>query len=251
MIRPLRRFALAALVAGLAALPVTVWTQTVLTSTTLSAAITDASATSLVVASATGITAPGTGTNLVFLLIDREVLQVRSVSGTTIGVNRGMNGTRAATHVSGATVWVAPPAAILQYVPSGQCQRTVLSYVPVIVGGGPGLGQEVGSLYDCLGVTTAGQYVQTSPQLGNAVYGSAVASAATIGPTGTMFNVSGTTTINTITVPSGWAQGECLGLNPTGLWATGTSGNIYIASTAVVNKLLFECWDGTKWSPSY
>lgn len=95
--------------------------------------------------------------------------------------------------------------------------------------------------------------MQTYPTLGNQVYGSTVASAASITPTGTMFTVSGTTTINTIVVPAGWAPGQCLAINPSGLWSTGTSGNINLATTAVVNKLLFECYDTTtsKWSPSY
>ena len=56
----------------------------------------------------------------------------------------------------------SPPSAIYPYVPAGQCTRTTLAYVPFITGGGPGLGTEVGSLFDCLGVTTAGQWVQTN-----------------------------------------------------------------------------------------
>lgn len=253
MNRPFRRLIGAALVAGLVALPATVFTQTALNNPTLSAAM-SATDTIAQVSSATGITVPGTGTNLVLLLIDKELMAVRTVSGTVIGVTRGLNGTRQYAHVSGAQVWVAPPAAIVNYFLSGQCQRNTLLYVPQVLGGTPGAGSDVGALFDCLGVGAAGQWVQTSPTLGLTVRGSIVASAASITPTGTYFPVSGTTTINTIVVPAGWAGGLCLTLEPTGAWSTGTTGNIGIAtSPAVVGKALLECWNDntSKWQPSY
>jgi hypothetical protein len=84
----------------------------------------------------------------------------------------------------------------------------------------------------------------------------AIASASTIAPTAQFFHVSGTTTINTITAPAACAVSGfmCqLTLIPDGLWATGTSGNIAIASTAVVSKALIMTYDPTttKWYPSY
>lgn len=80
--------------------------------------------------------------------------------------------------------------------------------------------------------------------------GGAVASAATISPTGPIFHVTGTTTINTINLPYTGFTGE-ITIIPDGLWATGTSGNIALASTAVVSKALTMAYDGTKWYPSY
>lgn len=227
--------------------------QTALTTTTLAAAVavTDQF---VQVASATNITNPGTGATLVYLLVDKEFMQVRTgVSGTVVPVVRGAFSTRAASHVSGAAVTVVPPAAAVQFIPSGQCQRTTLSYVPQVIRPESGLNTDTGSMYDCLGVGANGQWVQTYPSLANIVIGSTVASAASITPTGTYFQVSGTTAISTIVVPAGWGSGMCLILEPTGLFTTTTGGNISLGSTAVVGKMLTECWNGatSKWQPSY
>lgn len=81
-----------------------------------------------------------------------------------------------------------------------------------------------------------------------------VASSATIAPTTPIAFVSGTTTINTITAPAPIsAGGGQITLIPTGLWSTGTSGNIALATTAVVSKALIMTYDTTtaKWYPSY
>lgn len=248
------RFILGVLVAVGGASPA--FAQTTLNSTTISAAITSTSQTSLTVASATGITAPGTGATLVYLLIDREVLQVRAVNGTGIQVTRGQLSTVAATHISGATVWVAPAAGgTNQFIPSGQCQRTLLPFVPYMVVGGPsaGRGAEVGTLWDCLGLTTAGQWVQTNDVgIGFGVLGTTVASATTVTGTGSYFKMSGTVNpVSTITVPAGASAGFTFQIEPTGAWVTDTAGNILIASTASVGKLMLMTWNGAKWVPSY
>lgn len=80
-----------------------------------------------------------------------------------------------------------------------------------------------------------------------------LASAATIAPTTEVTFVSGTTTINTITPPPLFVGGGQITLIPTGLWSTGTSGNIAIATTGVVSKALIMTYDATtaKWYPSY
>lgn len=82
------------------------------------------------------------------------------------------------------------------------------------------------------------------------VLGGAVASAATITPTGPVFHVTGTTAINTINLPYTGFIGT-IRIIPDGLFTTGTSGNIALASTAVVSKVLEMTYDGTKWYPSY
>lgn len=80
-----------------------------------------------------------------------------------------------------------------------------------------------------------------------------LASAATIQPRNPVTFVSGTTAISTITVPPEMAGGGQLTLIPTGLWSTNTSGNIALATTAVVNRALILTWDAAagKWYPSY
>jgi hypothetical protein len=81
-----------------------------------------------------------------------------------------------------------------------------------------------------------------------------IASAATIAPTKQITFISGTTAISTITAPTGISTtGGQITLIPTGAWSTGTSGNIALATTAVVNKALIMTYDATttKWYPSY
>jgi prepilin-type N-terminal cleavage/methylation domain-containing protein len=70
------------------------------TTTTLTAAITTLTQTTITVASAAGI-----NPNMV-LQINSEQLQVTNIAGTTLTVVRAVNNTTAATHVNGATVSV-------------------------------------------------------------------------------------------------------------------------------------------------
>ena len=81
-----------------------------------------------------------------------------------------------------------------------------------------------------------------------------LASAATIAPVTPIAFVSGVTTINTITAPAPIStNGGVIRLIPTGIFLTGVSGNIALASTSVVNKALIMTYDPitTKWYPSY
>lgn len=248
-----RSVAMVALVAAIAlSVPVAARAQTVLSSTTLSAAITDSTARVFNVASLTGITAPGNGSTLVYLLIDRELVYVTGTNTASLSVSgvRGAASTRAATHISGAPVWVVPPQAIFAFLPSGQCTRSNLLYVPYVVGGAPGLGSEVGMLFDCLGVTTAGQWVQTNGSGSLPVLGSTVVSANTIAPTGTYFKTSGTTVIKTITLPAGAAAGFSIIVEATGIDTWDATGNILTAGTftAAGHTVMFT-WNGAKWVP--
>lgn len=81
-----------------------------------------------------------------------------------------------------------------------------------------------------------------------------IASAATIAPTAPITFISGTTPIDTITAPSPIsATGGQLTLIPTEIWTTTTSGNVALATTAVVSKALILTYDQAtaKWYPSY
>lgn len=123
--------------------------QTIITPTTLSQAIADGSSKQIVVASTTNITAPnfsaGTSTQL---YIDRELLDVENVSGTTITVRRGAGGTGAASHASGALVFPGAPTQFftrpLQTEFQGSCTR---STEPVL----PRINVQTGTISDCLG----------------------------------------------------------------------------------------------------
>lgn len=93
-----------------------------------------------------------------------------------------------------------------------------------------------------------GQYQDSS--LFATTVGPALASAATVQLTTGLEHITGTATITTLTPPRTYFTG-CVSLIPDGAWQTATGGNIALASTAVVGKVLRECYDGNKWYPSY
>jgi hypothetical protein len=111
--------------------------QATLSSTTLGAAVTSEGTTTVVVASATGITA-----NRTMLQVDRERLAVNAVSGTTLTVQRGADGTKAATHASGATVYLGGPTQFGETYQSGSCTAANLAVLPVLWAQG-------GFIYQC------------------------------------------------------------------------------------------------------
>jgi hypothetical protein len=122
------------------------------------------------VASATGISGPAPNTSLTsglsatseaqdYLYVDRELMEVKAVNGTTITVIRGVGSTSAVSHASGALVVVVPTAALGIWsgggafgagpsMPQGSCTRTSEPYLPR-------LSFTTGIISDCLG----GQWV--------------------------------------------------------------------------------------------
>jgi hypothetical protein len=117
--------------------------QTALTQTTLSAAVTSAGATTVTVASATGINAPAAPVGAAYgaftqteLYVDQEAMLVTSLNGKNIGVVRGANSTQAATHGSGAVVWIGTPTQFFALPPNGSCTaaNTVSPYIDTING---------------------------------------------------------------------------------------------------------------------
>jgi hypothetical protein len=132
--------------------------QTLVTYTTLSNALGGPSdvpgagsglSSCFVVASATGITAPtlnnpqspSASTSSTVLYVDREAIDVTSVSSTTICGNRGVDSTAARGHASGAVVAIIPayldtysgtPYGYPPAVPSGSCTRVKELILPRI-----------------------------------------------------------------------------------------------------------------------
>ena len=98
-----------------------------ITTTTLSGAV-GASDTVIVVASATGITAgvSTTGSGNTLLKIDNEVVIPSAVNGTSISVQRGQYGTRAATHATSAPVIIGGPADYPNFRPTVSAFTTTL-----------------------------------------------------------------------------------------------------------------------------
>lgn len=138
----MKTFGVALLALILSAVPLSA--QTFLTTTTLTSAVTSTTQTTFVVLSATTIEVGG------MLYLDREAVQVTSVSGLNIGVARGQLGTKANTHAAGtlanggAVVVIVPKAAqagsgpyglaAIGQVdpPPGSCTTASYRYLPII-----------------------------------------------------------------------------------------------------------------------
>jgi len=254
------------LITLLLALAAACFGQVILPTTTLGAAITTTNGTSLTLASTSTMQNAGPANQInTCLFIDAELFGVVTVVDSThVTVQQRGRGcgaiglsARPTLHANGATVYFANtvingttviPASRYIGNPSqdsgvdyGACTATNELVLPRIYIFG-------GYLFDCLG----GHWVQTGGPGMTQFFGSTVASpAGVLTATGTAFKVSGTNAITGINVPNGWAPGACLALIPTGTFTTTTATNIALASTAVVGKTLFECWDGSKWNPSY
>ena len=222
--------------------------QTTVTKTTLSRALNN-SATTLYVASATGITGFSQGQPTTWLFIDKEFLAVYAVSGTTVTVQRAQGGGSAAdAHANSSVVWVGPYNAFRQQDPlGGACTSGNLPYLPWIA-------VPTGNIWNCgNGIwTTAGSFASRS------TVGALLTPAATLTFTNPIHHV--TTSAVTITTLSTSnllpATGGCVSLIPdanlTGA-TTSTGGNIALASTFTANRVITFCLDpGTgKFYPSY
>lgn len=79
---------------------------------------------------------------------------------------------------------------------------------------------------------------------------SSTGSNVTIAPTSGIHHVTGTGSVKTISLPVTGFVG-CIDLIPDGAFTTVTGGNVALPSTAVVDRTLRECFDGTSWYPSY
>lgn len=143
---PMLALASVLLLVGLASLQA----QTTVTSTTLSAAVT-ATADTLSVTSATGFDAGD------IVVIDREAMTVRAVSGTLVTVTRGTQGTAARAHASNAIVYVGAPNNFYadHVVPGSTCTASAERYLPRIV-------LPAGYLYQC----TGGVWQELGSQIG-------------------------------------------------------------------------------------
>lgn len=148
------------------------------------------------------------------VFIEGEQVLCSKINGKVVTVvSRGYNGTTAVSHASGAVV--SP------YAHATDITTTATS-TPAVPA-----------------------YLTPAPT---------IASAATIAPVTSVAFVSGTTQITTITPPTNVAlTGGQITLIPTGLWSTGTSGNIALGTTAVVSKALELVYDSVtaRWYPTY
>ncbi len=168
---------------------------------------------------------------------------VRLVTGTTYVIRRAQ---RAMNHISGAYVLVATAANWFQSVDAFGAIAAALVYA------NPWLNVDTGLqwLFSTISNSWVPGFLNSS---GNPECTTLVASAAgAIVPSGPLFHVDGTQAITGFTVPVGGGLARFT-IIPDAVFTWTTAGNIAVAGTAVVNRLLTFTWDQTnsKWIPSY
>lgn len=153
----MKRLILVLTLVTLAAVPVSA--QTYLTDTTLSSAVTSATQSRWVLASATGVEVGGQ------LFVDHELVTVLAVSGTTVTVQRFQ---RPAAHAAAAVVYVATKAqASTNFLPNSAARRagvcsSVASSTPSVALVGltlPFIDTDTGNIYGCRRNGSGGSWV--------------------------------------------------------------------------------------------
>lgn len=177
--------------------------------------------------------------------IDDSVNAVASAATLALPLSHAftITGTTTVTATTAGTCWagrigtITATAGVVPFTASASIGNTFA------------LRQNVPASYYCDGTK---MWLSGLPVYFNNIVGSNVASATTITPSGQTFHVTGTTTIATINLPTGFTGGQ-LTIIPDGVFATNTAGNIALASTSVVGKALYMTYDpGTsKFYPSY
>jgi hypothetical protein len=231
------------------------------TSPSLSLTVTLAACTGLA-----GPILPGTPSSIIY--VGREAMGVFSLNTTTcvLNVNRGYLGTQAAPHPSGDMVLYGPNYAVTiaqggNPVPNGlfQADPPAGSCTVANTPATPWVNVLTGAQWLCSSITKTwvpGFYNPLYPEASAPT--TAVASAASITPSGPLFHLTGTTPVTTITTPVGCnatAVGGCVFtvITDTGTASMfGTGGNLEIAAaitTLTGNEYVFV-WDATqsKWA---
>jgi hypothetical protein len=222
------------------------------------------------VATGTGAPVRASNATLNSPTINTPTIVSPTFSGSTVFANLITSGLIAAnaaapTIASAATI---APTKLITFISGTAAISTITAPAPVSAGGG----QIVFIPTGVFTMTTSGNialavtavvnvplvmtYDTTTAKWYPSYYSSAVtspptvASATTIAPTTSIFFVSGTTAVATITPPSGI---NVITIIPSGAFTTTTAGNIALASTAVVSKILIMVYDSAtaKWYPSY
>lgn len=199
--------------------------------------------------SITGVSTPcagGTPTGFVALASNLGVINASNVSNSPNGLN--YSETNGSCGVGGVIM-----AGLIINSLTFNNGFTVQSGSAAVFNGSPffNAGQCVGSgcqsYFDGSGTQQISSPVSTSL--------ASVAGASTVAITQAFTTISGSGTINTFGLPSRFngTIGGCVDINPASgaTWTTSTGGNIGAVSVAIPGKVLRECYDGSKWWPSY
>jgi len=217
--------------------------QNTLVNTTLGAAITTTTSTLVVVASATGITAPASGATSTIIYVDKEAMFVNAVNGTTLTVMRGYSGTAATPHVNGSRILAGRPTWFANVDPAGGCTNANVIATPLV---------NINNGNQWLCSTVTGMWV---PGFGNydkplGVTTAVASVAGTTTPSGPLFHITGTNTITAWGIPPGCnaatGAGACVFIViPDAAFLTTATNNIATAVTAVANLAQIWTWDAT------
>lgn len=172
--------------------------QTALTQTILSGAIT-ANSSSMTVASATGFTATS-ASQTYFAYLGRELVRINSVSSTVIGISRGQNGTRAASHPANEVIFTYAPATnagepFRRDDPYGVCVRSSQNVQPFI-------NTLTGDIWDCDSVSGTWEATNLGNSLAGFPYHAVIDAAYTAGLYDTFITYTSITSARTVTLPS-------------------------------------------------
>jgi hypothetical protein len=205
---------------------------TAITSTTLSAAITKTQK-SFALAGATDVIAPllptsaggigsSSGASLTLLYVGHEAMEVVSISGTTVTVNRARQGTRAWAHPSGATVYVGAASYFTTYERAGVCVST--TDAPVL----PVINVLTGIQYQCDAGTSTWKWSQPQAMFALTITGTKPKAAASATAADAVLTVTGGVGgAQSATTSNGAAGGAILntgGVGGAGGTSSGTGG---------------------------
>jgi hypothetical protein len=200
--------------------------------------------------------------NQTYLYIDREQMKVTAVNGTALTVVRGVNGTSATPHASGAMVLFGPQRFFYTFDPGGTpTVQSLISNVPCVLNNvivSPWVNIRSGFQWVCNPSTLVWTPGFNTP--GQNTGGSFATVASVAGTTqinGPVFKVSGANAITAWGLTTNAATSN-VGLNtgasssggqfciiPTGAFTTTATNNIGSASTAVVGQIQCWVWNGT------
>lgn len=258
------------LIAAVLCMGLSVFGQTALVQTTLSAAVQSSSTTTIAVTSATGITA---GSSILYIedgtAYNGEAMFVNSVSGTTLGVTRGYSSTAANPHISGALVFVSPAAstglpAFYMTDPAGAAPFVNGTSSCANTAETPWINIRTGNQWICSTVSLSwvpGFFNFEAPPGVTTAVASVAGVTAVSGP---LFHVTGTNAITAWgasttrgSLGQGGGTSDTVGsafcVIPDAIFTTTATNNIALATTAVVNKTLCFTYDQTnkKYTPTY
>jgi hypothetical protein len=204
------------------------------------------------------------------IYVDKELMLVTAVNGTSLSVVRGVQGTAVTPHAAGAMVLAGRPYWFYNFDPgSTPTVQSLISNAPCVLNNvvvSPWVNIRSGAQWICNPTSLVWTPGFNNSGLSTGASFSTVASVAGVQPIpGPVSKISGTNAITSFT----FAGNGAIGLNgaatanssaggqfciiPTGIYTTVAGNNIGAATTAIVGVIQCWTWNGPdgKWYPSH